>query len=217
MPLTERSPAHRHRRVALAISWFPADQFDQALTTWPDLAEDWHSTDYRDYTHRLERHLPVHTMANADTATTIDLWIAPIDIQAFQRWCHDTDHDPSTASARASYAAERTRTGAPEIVPWPPERNAPAGAAPAANTRSAADTPPSPTQQRIDRAAPQDQTGLVHAKCARARKCPTRNQVVASVSWGVPRAGARRLSARAGAISRIGFARTVTVRMISSR
>src|SRR5437764_1356550 len=84
----------------------------------PQQARD--STDYRDYTHRLERHLH-----NTTTAGPAALWITPIQIDAFQRWCHSTGHDPATASARAGYAAERARIAAPELINWPPARNAP--------------------------------------------------------------------------------------------
>jgi tetratricopeptide (TPR) repeat protein len=120
VPSADRSPTGAPPRLTLAVSWFPADQFDQALRTWSDLSQDWNSTDYRDYTHRLERHL--HNMTTAGPAA---LWITPIQIDAFQRWCHSTGHDPATASARASYAAERARIAAPELINWPPARNAP--------------------------------------------------------------------------------------------
>jgi tetratricopeptide (TPR) repeat protein len=118
-PLAGPSRSGTRSRVALSLTWFPADQFDQALRTWPDLSQDWDSTDYSDYTHRLERHL--HEI---DAARTADLWIAPIQIEPFQRWCQSTHRDPATASARADYAAERTRIGAPELISWPPARNA---------------------------------------------------------------------------------------------
>jgi tetratricopeptide (TPR) repeat protein len=122
-PLAARSRTGTRSRVALSLTWFPADQFDQALRTWPDLSQDWDSTDYSDYTHRLERHL--HQIATADPTDPPDLWIAPIQIDPFQRWCQSTNRDPATASARADYAAERTRIGAPELISWPPPRNAP--------------------------------------------------------------------------------------------
>ncbi|MBV9652224.1 MAG: hypothetical protein JO296_19080, partial [Pseudonocardiales bacterium] len=120
VPPADRSPTGTPPRFTLAVSWFPANQFDQALRTWPDLAHDWDSTDYRDYTHRLERHL--HNLTTAGPAA---LWITPIQIDAFQHWCHSTGHDPATASARAGYAAERARIAAPELIAWPPARNAP--------------------------------------------------------------------------------------------
>jgi tetratricopeptide (TPR) repeat protein len=120
LPPAGGSPTGARPRVALAVSWFPADQFDQALRTWPDLSADWDSTGYSDYTHRLERQL--HKMTAAGPA---DLWIAPIQIDAFQRWCHSTGRDPATSAARAGYAAERARTASPELIAWPPARNAP--------------------------------------------------------------------------------------------
>jgi tetratricopeptide (TPR) repeat protein len=120
MPPADRLPTGAQTRIALAVSWFPADQFDQAMRTWPDLSQDWDITNYTDYTHRLERHL--HKMT---TTGPVTLWIAPIQIEAFQRWCHHTGRDPATNSARAGYAAERARIAAPELIAWPPARNAP--------------------------------------------------------------------------------------------
>lgn len=117
---TGRPSSGAQSRVALAVSWFPIDQFAQALRTWPDLSADWDSTDYTDYTHRLERHL--HNMAAAGPA---DLWIAPIRIDPFQRWCDSTGRDPATASARAGYATELARTATTTLIAWPPARNQP--------------------------------------------------------------------------------------------
>lgn len=116
----QQPPTGARPRVALAISWFPADQFDQALRNWPDLSQDWDSTDYSDYTHRLERHL--HKLT-ADGP--VDLWIAPIHIDAYLSWSHSAGRDPATASTRAGYAADLARTGAPQLIAWPPARNAP--------------------------------------------------------------------------------------------
>jgi uncharacterized protein YecA (UPF0149 family) len=54
-----------------------------------------------------------------------DLWIAPIHIDPFQRWCQSTGRDSTTPSARASYAAELARTATPTLIAWPPTRNQP--------------------------------------------------------------------------------------------
>jgi tetratricopeptide (TPR) repeat protein len=113
-------PTRSHSQIALAVSWFPATEFAEALRTWPHLAEDWDSPDYTHYNHRLERHL--HNLSAADPTY---LWIAPIHLDAFQRWCHTTGRDPATSTARAGYAADRARSAAPELIPWPPPRNAP--------------------------------------------------------------------------------------------
>jgi hypothetical protein len=71
-PDSATSATTAHPRVALAVSWFPAEEFLKALQQWPELAQDWDTTDYRDYTHRLERHL--HNLTAANPAR---LWIAP--------------------------------------------------------------------------------------------------------------------------------------------
>lgn len=122
-PTAALSPTSHHAagaRVALAVSWFPADQFDEALRSWPDLATDWESTDYSDYTHRLEREL--HKMTAAGPAA---LCIAPIRIDAFRSWCQGAGQEAATASARAGYAAALARAASFELIAWPPERNAP--------------------------------------------------------------------------------------------
>ncbi len=119
-PDSATSATTAHPRVVLAVSWFPAEELPKALLQWPELAQDWDSTDYRDYTHRLERHL--HNLTAANPAR---LWIAPLHLDTFQRWCHTTGRDPVTSAARAGYAADRARTAAPDLIAWPPARNAP--------------------------------------------------------------------------------------------
>jgi uncharacterized protein YecA (UPF0149 family) len=58
-------------------------------------------------------------------AGPVALRITPVQIDVFQRWCHSTGRDPATASTRAGYAAERARIAAPDLIAWPPARNAP--------------------------------------------------------------------------------------------
>jgi len=120
VPPTTGSPTNTHPRVALAVSWFPAAEFATALRTWPQLAQDWGTTDHTDYNHQLQRHL--HNLSATTPGAT---WIAPIHLDAFQRWCQSTDRDPATTGARSGYAADQARTTDPDLITWPPARNAP--------------------------------------------------------------------------------------------
>jgi hypothetical protein len=85
VPPTTGSPTNTHPRVALAVSWFPAEEFATALRTWPQLAQDWGTTDHTDYNHQLQRHL--HNLSATTPGAT---WIAPIHLDTFQRWCQRT-------------------------------------------------------------------------------------------------------------------------------
>jgi hypothetical protein len=120
VPSTAQASTGTQPRVALAVGWFPAEEFDAALRTWPQLAEDWGTTDPTDYNHQLQRHLR-NLSANVSGST----WIAPINLDSFQRWCQSTGRDPATSGARSGYAADRARVGASDLLAWPPSRNAP--------------------------------------------------------------------------------------------
>lgn len=107
-------------QVALAVSWFPATEFPAALERWPQLGQDWGTTDHTTYTRQLQRHL-VDRQAAAVSST----WISPIHLEAFRDWCQRHDRDPAGSDTRASWAAEQARTNASDLIAWPPERNQP--------------------------------------------------------------------------------------------
>ncbi len=113
-------PTRQPPRVALAVGWFSAAEFSLALTTWPQLGQDWGTTDHTSYNHQLQRHL-LDLAAGAPAAT----WIAPIRIEEFQSWCRRNDYDPATSEARAGYAADQARTHPADLITWPPGRNNP--------------------------------------------------------------------------------------------
>ena len=108
------------RGVQLAFGWFPATEFSAALTAWPQLAQDWGTTEHTDYCWRLQRHLT--DLAQASAAGPA--WIVPLRVDELTAWCARTGHDPATGNARSSYAAERARTAADDVLAWPPPRNA---------------------------------------------------------------------------------------------
>lgn len=122
-------PPSATARVAMALAWFPAAEFDTALARWPHLADEdhWATADRLDYNHQLERHLRGLTeqAASPTSPAAVSLWIAPIELEAFQAWCTRHDRDPAVNDTRASYAADQGRTHPDSLIAWPPERNQP--------------------------------------------------------------------------------------------
>ena len=107
---------HRGGEVPIALSWFPAGEYERAIDRWPDLAEEWAGVPHPDYCARLDGHAKwmrahgVHVHA-----------VAPIRADDYAAWCEQHDEDPD--GGRARYAAERFADG--EAVRWPPGRNEP--------------------------------------------------------------------------------------------
>ncbi len=116
-------------RVAMALAWFPATEFATALTQWPHLGDEdhWATADHVTYNHQLERHLRrLSEQASSPTSpASVSLWIAPIDLEAFQAWCARHDRDTAANDTRASYAADQARTHPDSLIAWPPERKQP--------------------------------------------------------------------------------------------
>lgn len=108
--------------VAMAFSWFPPGDFTAALAAWPQLAQDWGTTDHTAYSRELQRHLAQYVDTAAGPRRASALWIVPIQVEAFRAWCARSGHDPATGDARAGYAAEQARTRT-EVIVWPPARN----------------------------------------------------------------------------------------------
>src|SRR3954452_13811329 len=91
-------PPSATTRVARALAWFPAAEFDTALQHWPHLSDSdhWDTADQLDYNHQLERHLRGLTeqATSATSLASVSVWIAPIHLEAFQAWCAHHDRDP---------------------------------------------------------------------------------------------------------------------------
>jgi hypothetical protein len=104
--------------VALSLAWFPANQFAEALERWPDLAEDWETTDHAGYCRYFQGQLLV-----LEDIGVRHLSVAPLVIDDFIAWCGEEELDPATGEARAGYATELSR--ADRVIRWPPARNAP--------------------------------------------------------------------------------------------
>jgi tetratricopeptide (TPR) repeat protein len=102
--------------VAVAMAWFPADEYEKAIGRWDSLAEDWAEVPHADYCRRMDGHVKWLRAHGVQIRA-----IAPIIVDEFVEWCADHGEDPERA--RAGYAAECLRLGGG--IDWPPGRNAP--------------------------------------------------------------------------------------------
>ncbi len=102
--------------VAVAMSWFPAGEYERAIERWQSLAEDWAGVPHPEYCRRMEGHIKWMRAHGIDVRA-----LAPIVVNDFVVWCEAKGNDPE--EARAQYAADRCRLG--EAVDWPPGRNEP--------------------------------------------------------------------------------------------
>jgi hypothetical protein len=116
-PSDAATPSGPHGgEVAVAVSWFPRGEYEQALARWPSLAEDWAEVAHADYCHRLDGN--IKWMRAQDVLVRA---VAPIVVDDFVAWCEE--HDKNPEDARALYAAHRLANG--DAIPWPPGRNEP--------------------------------------------------------------------------------------------
>jgi len=102
--------------VAVAMAWFPAGEYEQAIERWESLAEDWAEVPHPDYCRRMDGHIKWMRAHGVDVRA-----VAPIVVDEFVKWCDERGDDPE--DARAAYAADRYRLGGG--IDWPPGRNEP--------------------------------------------------------------------------------------------
>jgi tetratricopeptide (TPR) repeat protein len=106
------------QQAYIGVAWFPPDQYQRALQTWPSFAEDYEHGPYTAYCARLElllRDLKAQGIAR--------LALTPITIESYLSWCNEHDLDPEQSDTRASYATDLVSQDV--VQPWPPERNQP--------------------------------------------------------------------------------------------
>lgn len=108
-------PPHR---ASLGLAWFPADEYERALQTWPSFAEDYEHGPYAAYCARLEL-----LLRDLKAQGAARLALTPIAIDSYLSWCTEDDRDPEQSDSRAGYATELLEHGLAH--PWPPERNQP--------------------------------------------------------------------------------------------
>jgi tetratricopeptide (TPR) repeat protein len=105
-------------RVELAIGWFPADEWPEAVRRWPDLLDDL-PADHLAYSHATEariKRIARHAPGNR-------LHVAAMTVDGLQAHAEESGYDPGSGEARSSYAATLVQAG--DAVVWPPGRNEP--------------------------------------------------------------------------------------------
>ena len=110
----------------MAFAWFPAGDYEQALTLWPDLAgSDLVVGPDGPVPHRLYCRAMQEQLVGFAEAGAIGLSVAPIRVAPFTAWCTEKAYDPDSAEVRAEYAAHLAAGADPDVVSWPPGRNQP--------------------------------------------------------------------------------------------
>lgn len=106
------------RRASVGLAWFPAEEYERALRTWPSFAEDYEHGPYATYCARLELLLRELKGQGAP-----QLALTPIAIDSYLSWCAERDRDAEQPDSRAAYATELLEHGSAHS--WPPKRNQP--------------------------------------------------------------------------------------------
>ncbi|MEV6348425.1 SEC-C metal-binding domain-containing protein [Actinoplanes sp. NPDC051851] len=125
-PAAAPAPVAGHRVAAgpmlVALAWFPADEYDEALARWPELTEPGGAAAGGRSHAEYCRIMQVKLAEAADTGAA-RVSIAPIWIDALLAWCAERGGNPG--EARAAYAADLARTRPEQLIDWPPGRNEP--------------------------------------------------------------------------------------------
>jgi tetratricopeptide (TPR) repeat protein len=106
------------QQAYIGVAWFPPDQYQRALQTWPSFAQDYEHGSYAAYCARLEL-----LLRDLNSQGVKRLGLTPIAIDQYLAWCAQHNRDPEESDTRTSYATELVERGV--VDPWPPERNEP--------------------------------------------------------------------------------------------
>lgn len=103
------------------LAWFPAGDYERALTLWPGFAgvelvngPDGHLPHDR-YCREMQQKLVAYAEQGAP-----GLAVAPLRVAPFTDWCAEHDREPDSSDARADYAAHLATTADPGVVRCPP-------------------------------------------------------------------------------------------------
>jgi hypothetical protein len=88
------------RGIATSLAWFPVEDYDEAITRWPSLAEDWADHPHDEYCRRLQWELL--RLSNHGVPMRA---VAPIRLADYLPWCEREGLDAESSAARAHYAA----------------------------------------------------------------------------------------------------------------
>ncbi|BBX50339.1 hypothetical protein GCM10009645_36880 [Mycolicibacterium poriferae] len=111
---------------AMAFAWFPAGDYEKAVTLWPEFAASANvagpdgPVPHPQYCRTLQR-----VLIDYETAGMRKMVIAPVQVAPFSEWCAEHGHEPDSAGTRAEYAAHLAQAGDRPTVAWPPARNHP--------------------------------------------------------------------------------------------
>jgi hypothetical protein len=111
-------PTIAPQQAYLGVAWFPPDQHQRALQTWPSFAEDYEHRPYTAYCARLEL-----LLRDLRSQGVKRLALTPITIDDYLAWCAEHDHDPKDSDTRTSYSTDLIARDVTH--PWPPQRNEP--------------------------------------------------------------------------------------------
>lgn len=100
----------------MSLAWFPAGEYERALSLWLSLAEDWAGIPHEEYCARMDGNARWLRAQGARVHA-----ISPLPVDELIAYCEARDLDPE--ESRAAFAAEQSRIG--RAVPWPPSRNQP--------------------------------------------------------------------------------------------
>lgn len=110
----------------MAVAWLPADEYQQALTRWPEFAaSDLVVGSDGPLSHAAYCLALQQKLAGFAAAGCPALVLAPVRVARFSAWCAEHGHEPDSASAHAGYAAHLAATNDPALTVWPPGRNEP--------------------------------------------------------------------------------------------
>lgn len=116
-------PTARGPVAGVSFAWFPRTEFAEAVERWPDLLDGWGVSDVDQYCRALQGQMLQLTAAAPSGRTAPMVSVAPVVLATCLPWCEGRGEDPAAGGTRAAYAADRARTGADDVVAWPPARN----------------------------------------------------------------------------------------------
>lgn len=102
--------------AAIAVPWYPEEEFARAIEQLPGFAADWEDTDWAAYSRELDRRMRDVSGVHGRSPKPV-----PVVVEEYVAYAKELGLDPDWAETRARYADDR-RDGA---LPWPPGRNDP--------------------------------------------------------------------------------------------
>lgn len=131
-PVGATRGAAAHAPTLVAMSWFPAQEWPEAIRRWPDLLESL-PADHQASSHAME----VHPERVARELVGRGLHVAALMVDGLVVDAEAADPDPGTGGARSTYAARLLSEGRAVVV-WPPGRSEPCWCGRSARTGRAA-------------------------------------------------------------------------------